>query len=134
MTVAFKSNRGEVVSYGTPLKPADRQLWLLRYFLRGTKQNRVFSVNVLDKDFVDEYLEATNATFKPTNYGANRSRMLGSDLSQLERDRKFRRKKAGIGDGMSALGFPKSVWDYSLRYGPDYVLYADVEPLPYDVF
>ena len=113
-----KSKRGEVISYGKTLKPQIRKDWIISYFFNSLNEwERSAGVSALDSDFVDEYLEATNATFKPTMYGAFRSKMLGKDLSELFVDRKLKRNRAGIGDGLSGMGFPRSIWNYSPRHG-----------------
>lgn len=90
------------------LRPAARRAWILS-FLAEIPQ---WSVNVLDKDFVDAYIAATGAAHEPMPYGAPRCPQLGRDLSALHREGRVERNRVGISG--AEWGFPKWVWDYDL--------------------
>ncbi len=70
-------------------------------------------VDVLNSDFVDDYLEATGAAFSPMMYGAHRCKQLGKDLAGLYKLGKLRRHTTGI-EGLAGMGFPRWVYAYYL--------------------
>lgn len=94
------------------LSPAKRQQWILDYM----KSGKDYCVDVCHSDFVDQYIDHTNAPFSPCMFGADRCRMLGYDLSQLYKAGKLSRWAAGL-QGMGGMGFPRWVYSYSLPKG-----------------
>lgn len=91
------------------MKPADRYNWLVDYIAEERAP-----VDVLNRDFVDAYIEATGASFKAVMYGAHKCPQLGRDLSHLAEVRRLRRYRTGLGDMGSGMGFPRWVWSYRL--------------------
>ena len=67
--------------------------------------------DILDRDFVDAYVQATGAAVAEVPYGAARCRLLSQDLLGLVRCRALKRHRTGL-SGMSGLGFPRWVWSY----------------------
>lgn len=97
------------------MKPAERQQWILDYVRRhqdacGTSR---YSVDVLNRNFVDRYVDATGAKAIGMFYGADKCPQLGRDLSALHADMKLRRHRTGI-QGLAGMGFPLWVWSYYL--------------------
>ena len=95
------------------MKPEDRYAWL---------ENRIDEegaggVDTLNSQFVDDYIDATDAKFRFTNFGAYKCPQLGRDLSTMFRAGRLRRSRLGLTDGAWQPGFPTWVWCYSLpRY------------------
>lgn len=71
------------------------------------------SVDVLDRDFVDDYVAATGARVKVMPYGADKCPQLGCDLSWMAARGRLLRSRTGI-CGLAGMGFPKWVWTYRL--------------------
>jgi len=71
------------------------------------------TVDVLHRDFVDRYIDATNAKFYAMPYGAHKCPQLGRDLSEMYAAGRLRRWTLGL-DGMSGYGFPRWVYVYRL--------------------
>lgn len=69
-------------------------------------------VDVLNSDFVDAYITAVHAKFKPTNWGAHKCPQLGLDLSSMARFSALKRSRIGLSVNWQP-GFPKWVWTYS---------------------
>ncbi|HEX5426544.1 MAG TPA: hypothetical protein VFW94_23555 [Candidatus Acidoferrales bacterium] len=89
-------------------KPWDaRRRWLIAY-LRDHKRG-----DVLNANFVDEYLKATGASFYPMSFGAHRCPALGRDLARMYTEGTLARKRIGI-YGLSGKGFPRWVYVYEL--------------------
>ena len=86
-----------------------RHEWIMSYF---NARPALWYENVLNSDFVDIYVEATNVPFMCMMYGANRCPTLGRDLADLYRMGKLKRTTGGVGDARS-LGFSTWVWMYS---------------------
>lgn len=95
------------------MKPDARERWLLSRIAEEPGG----LVDVCNRDFVDDYIEATGASFRAVNYGAHKCPQLGRDLSRMASRRDLRRRRFGI-EGMTGLGFPRWVWSYSVRYNP----------------
>ena len=89
------------------MKLLERVDWLIRQAATSYPH-----MDVLNRDFVDDYVEATGAKFVPMILGANRCRRLGSDLSDAWRWGYLKRHTTGL-RGME-WGFPKWVYSYSL--------------------
>lgn len=90
------------------VKPENRKEWILSRMRRDG-----CSVDVLNRDFVDDYVEATGAPYDPMPYGADKCKQLGRDLSQMTKEGTLERVAVGLaGVGM---GFPKWVWSYRLK-------------------
>ena len=104
---------------------ADRLQWLHDFF-KGTirtsrqkigdgpwhdKRSSDF-LSALDADFVNRYIDATGATYRPMMIGADRCAMLAADLKALHDAGILSRHSTGI-SGMGP-GWPRWVWLYSL--------------------
>lgn len=88
----------------------ERLNWIIEY-MRASQRHR--SVDVLNSEFVDDYLAATSARFYAMPYGAHKCPQLGADLATLYRERRLARWSTGI-QGMSGMGFPAWVYTYRL--------------------
>jgi len=98
------------------MKPADREQWILAWLRKRQELSATkWRVDVLDANFVDMYIDATKATFKPSCFGAHNCRQLGRDLSRLYTQGRLTRCTAGISDGLCYQGFPRWVWSYALK-------------------
>lgn len=98
----------------TKVLPArDRYDWIMDY-LRAMPGKRG-PVDILDAEFVDAYAEATGATLQYTPYGANRCRLLGTDLKAMFDARMLKRNLVPLPYDMRGLGFPLFVYHYELH-------------------
>jgi hypothetical protein len=97
------------------MKPNDRHDWIAKAL--ETMPGKC--ADVLNSDFVEDYVEATNARQAIQPYGAAKCPQLGRDLSAMKRAGILKRHRVGI-QGMAGMGFPRWVWSYELR---------DVNPL-----
>ena len=89
------------------MKPADRYQWLLKWI----EQNG--PADAVNRYLVDEYVRDTGAKCIAMPFGADKCKQLGRDLGDMYRSGVLHRYPAGISD-MSAMGFPKWVWSYTL--------------------
>lgn len=98
------------------MKPKQRYEWIEKELReqRKLQGDHAEGCNVLDRYFVDGYLEATKAPFAAMPYGADKCPQLGRDLSRMYKEGILKRARCGI-EGMSGMGFPKWVWIYKLR-------------------
>ncbi|MND22554.1 hypothetical protein D3C81_935880 [compost metagenome] len=94
------------------MKPSQRQAWIENY-LRETSQFSQASVDILDKDFVMEYISATGARWAPGLSGAPFCKVLDNDLREMTKAGVLNRHRSGLGD-MAGMGFPRWVFVYSL--------------------
>lgn len=90
------------------MKPEERLNWLLINMLNEP------CVDVLNQEFVDKYINATNATFKPTLWGAHKCQQLGIDLRNAANQGLLSVSRIGLGGGAWQPGFPKWVNTYQL--------------------
>lgn len=90
----------------TLARPAERHAFIL-----AALETQV-AVDVLDRDFVVAYVEATGASATPVAFGAPRCPMLGRDLAALCRAGRLDRFPVGISGG--EVGFPSWVYSYTL--------------------
>jgi hypothetical protein len=74
-----------------------------------------YSFDCLHTDFVEDYLDVTNAAFKPILIGACPCGMLGSDLRALYDLGILKRWRVGVEAPTGGGGWPKWVWSYRLR-------------------
>ena len=74
-------------------------------------------VDVLNKDFVDWYLEKTGAKFAEMPYGAHRCSSLRRTLRQMHKEGLLDRSSADV-QGVAGMGFPTWVWSYRLVNQP----------------
>lgn len=88
------------------MKPKLRYAWIEDYL----KEFRF--ADVLNTDFVIEYIEATNAKAAFHFYGAPTCRQLGRDLSAIYKQGRLKRSRRSL-HAMES-GFPKWVWAYEL--------------------
>jgi hypothetical protein len=104
---------------------ARRQDWICNYLAKTiqTSRQRIGDgpwhdvtrsnfVSTLDSDFVDAYLDATNAPCQYMILGANRCNALARDLKTLYDAGVLQRHASGI--EQAPAGFPKWVWMYSV--------------------
>lgn len=96
------------------MKPQERLDWIERH-VRDNNQLSRGGVDVLNSDFVDAYIDATKAAFRPTNYGAYKCAQLGRDLAKMVDQGIMRRHRIGI-EGLAGMGFPRWVWSYTLTH------------------
>lgn len=110
-----------------PIMPKrDRLDWLCSYYVNrvhkvrekiGTARTRTvhksYSLSTLDADFVDDYLQDTNATFRPMLMGAHSCHMLARDLRQLANDGIL--LCCIIGNPDRGQGWPKWCYTYKLN-------------------
>ena len=85
---------------------AERDAFLLNYFRRHNY------ANVLDAQFIDEYIVGTNAPFIVQPFGANTCRQAGRDLSRLYKSGILDRTAIGLVN--AERGFPRWVYVYTL--------------------
>lgn len=71
-------------------------------------------VDVLNKHFVECYVDATGAKEVVQFFGAPKCPQLGRDLGQMYRMGTLKRHATGLAPGDSYMGFPKWVWSYQL--------------------
>lgn len=93
------------------MKPQARYDWIEDYVRADTLLARS-GVNILDADFVDEYIQNTNAPYKATMWGANKCPQLSRDLKEMQKQGIFQRRRSGLNNGAWQPGFPKWVWSY----------------------
>ena len=99
------------------MRPAcERYVWLLEQFSDESVRH-----DVLERDFVDAYIEYTGAKFKPSFYGAYWCDALRRDLGHLHKEKALKRHATGI-SGMGGMGFPKWVYAYRRSYRYQHVL------------
>lgn len=89
-----------------------RKAWLVQAFQELRPND---TVDVLNRDFVESYICATEVEFIPTNYGAPKCYQLGADLSKMYNEGILLRTRTGI-QGFAGMGFPTWVWSYSLNW------------------
>lgn len=93
------------------MTPQDRYNWILKYYEEFSNNGWL---DILNRDFVDNYVVSTNAKYSVMIYGANKCPQLGLDLANMVKLGMIKRNRLGI-DGMSGMGFPKWVWAYHNR-------------------
>lgn len=91
------------------MKPSQRYDWLEQ----AIRQQPGRSVDVLNRDFVDDYAAATGAKVVISPFGANWCDRLGRDLLAMKRAGLLKRNRVGI-QGMAGMGFPRWVWSYRI--------------------
>ena len=97
----------------------DRRAWLLRAI--ATEK----FVDVLNTHFVDDYVNATGAKVIVMTWGANRCRLLSSDLMRMHNAGLLQKHRIGLGCNWQP-GFPKWVNSYSLPgIGKDEIIYLE---------
>lgn len=99
------------------MKPDARHRWI-REHLKAMPAGS--SVDILNRDFVDDYVEATGAKVRHQMYGADKCPQLARDLLQMKKDSRLTRSRASI-NGMGGMGFPTWVWSYRLRPPPEWM-------------
>lgn len=73
-------------------------------------------VDILNEAFVDEYISKFNPKHRVTNWGANKCRLLSSDLNAMAKSGVLDRGIIGLPHGNWEPGFPKWVYTYSLGF------------------
>lgn len=95
------------------MKPGARHEWIEKHL--ATMPG--YCCDVVNSDFVEDYIEATGARHWVQPYGAATCRQLGRDLSAMKRAGTLKRFRVGL-QGMGGMGFPRWVWSYELRNPP----------------
>lgn len=93
------------------MKPAERQQWILAWLQQRPRED----VDVLNAEFVAEYVKATGSKARAQFFGAMKCPQLGRDLGQLHAQERLSRAACGLPAGDASMGFPKWVWRYRLR-------------------
>lgn len=96
------------------MKPIDRYDWIENWMI----ENREWHVDVLNKRFVECYVDSTGAKEIMQFFGASKCRQLGRDLGEMYRLGRLNRHATGLAPGDSYMGFPKWVWSYSIFAAP----------------
>lgn len=86
----------------------DRESFIVSYISAEERRH----VSVLSPEFVDAYIEYTGANYLVMMWGANKCRLLSSDLSRMYKNNILKRFATGIRGGE---GFPRWVYIYSLE-------------------
>lgn len=95
------------------LSRKQRADWLLKYLKdRESSHGQSERVDILNRYFVEDYVDATKAPHHPMTMGADRCPMLAADLRRLFHAGLLQRQRSGI-EGMG-YGWPKWVWTYHL--------------------
>jgi hypothetical protein len=94
------------------MSPADRHSWIKAYLRARPKHDA--QVDVLNAQFVHEYILATKAPFAWMAYGAHKCPQLGRDLSAMYKAGELGRAYVGMGPGSRNQGFPSWVYVYEL--------------------
>lgn len=89
------------------MRPAARRAWLL-----SRLQASPVPLDILDSDFVDAFIEATEVPFKHMPVGAHRCPTLGRDLAAMHRDGTLHRQPVGVPCG--EWGMPRWVYAYGI--------------------
>lgn len=100
-------------------KPAERREFILHYL---REQNRTLypqrvgraTVDILDSDFVNAYIDFSGARFEPVKYGAFKCKQLSRDLTEMWQTGELSRKLISLPEGSRNEGFPGWVYAYEL--------------------
>jgi hypothetical protein len=82
-------------------------------FIFDWLRNDPVGVNILDRDFVDKFVEHTGARIQVMLWGANKCPYLSKTLSRMYADGKLNRDSMSLGANWQP-GFPKWVYCYTL--------------------
>lgn len=92
------------------LSKRDRYEWIIAYI--ETKSD-IGYVDILNSDFVMEYINKFEMGFVITMYGAYKCKQLGQDLSYMNKAGLLSRSTIGISNPqMGVTGFPRWVYVY----------------------
>ena len=95
--------------------PEDRYKFIEKWLTDHSRGGLNWSVDCLDQDFVDAYIEYTGAKFQPMMLGAHRCNQLATDMANMVKVRRLERCRSGVQGAIA--GFPKWVWSYCLPKG-----------------
>ena len=97
------------------MKPKQRYEWIEQYLLKQLQLHGKYAegCNIVDRYFVDQYIEAVQCSFYPMYYGADKCPQLGRDLARMHKVGRLKRSRCGI-EGMAGMGFPRWVYIYKL--------------------
>lgn len=116
---------------GPKLTKAQREAWLLERIQKEPGG----MVDICNQDFVDDYIGAAGAIFRPRMWGAHKCAQLGRDLSRMatRRGPSLKRSRTSLGDMGTGLGFPRWVYSYCVHphwsdAGRDAIAKADDQP------
>jgi hypothetical protein len=93
-------------TYTMPL--SQRLIWLIGEI------RRLHFVNILNEDFVDAYINHTNAPHEIMLYGTNRCPRLSQDLRRLYNKQRISRTAIGV-PYARLYQFPTWVWSYYMK-------------------
>jgi hypothetical protein len=97
------------------MKPEDRYAWIEQYLRENAHgPTSPCHVDILNRHFVESYIESTGSRYQETMYGAPKCKPLGGDLAKMVKAYRLKRNRTGI-EGMGGMGFPSWVWSYQLR-------------------
>lgn len=105
---------------GQRKKPAERRAFIIEYLreIDRTRRERGMpgrsSVDVLDSDFVDAYVDFSGARFVPQKYGAFKCKQLSRDLTEMWQTGELSRSLTRLPPGSRNEGFPGWVYSYTL--------------------
>ena len=95
-----------------------RWVWIAEYIRDKTRGT---GVDVLNSDFVDDYVEAFGLRVHIMMWGANKCPQLGRDLSAMTKCGYLKRSRVGL-SGNWQPGFPKWVWGYTLGQYAEFLI------------
>lgn len=93
-------------------KKLEKQEWILNY-LEQKKNTPYCQINILDRYFVDAYIEKFNPKYTSQPYGADTVPEIGILLSYMYKCNLLNRYIIGLNKMES--GFPKWVYTYELK-------------------
>lgn len=85
-----------------------RHDWIENYI-----EDKPGGVDILDAAFVQAYIDATDANYTPTMWGAHKCVRLSRDLAQMHRDGMLIRSRVNLGSAW-VDGYPRSLWHYDI--------------------
>jgi hypothetical protein len=97
------------------MKPAARHAVILEFINERKQRGDSCGVNVLYSDFVDWYIEKTNAKYGIQFFGAFSCPQLGRDLSAMYKAGLLKRHTESLAPGDAAMGFPKWIYTYTIN-------------------
>lgn len=103
---------------GQRKKPAERRAFIVEFLrqkneLYPTARNGA-TVDVLDSEFVDAYIDFSGVSWVPTMYGAVKCKQLSRDLTEMWQTGELSRYLTRLPTGSRNEGFPGWVYSYTL--------------------
>lgn len=91
----------------------EKEKFIIDWMSEGRHLN-CHSVDILNAQFVDDYIERFKPRFRPTNFGAYKCSELVRVLRKLYLYGKLERRTVGLPDRPSS-DFPKWIYSYSIK-------------------